>query len=232
MPNLSATLRNQPERRRQPVEGIILLIGIVALMWFVEAINSLDSDGLDHGGGILPRNVDHLWAIFTAPFLHANFYPHLVDNTIPFVFMGVFIALKGAVRLAKVTLIVVVIGGLGTWLISPADTNTIGASGIVFGYATYLFARGVFDRNWLELLIGLLVGVVWGGALVSSLVPHTGVSWQAHASGAVGGVVAAWLLAGRTPSKAAKRRGGGGSELPIPPEHAPAHASLDRFLAS
>ena len=64
----------------------------------------------------------------------------------------------------------------------------------MFGYATYLFARGFFNRSALELLTGLVVGVVWGGALLSSVVPHTGVSWQGHACGAIGGVVAAYVL--------------------------------------
>ncbi len=189
----------------------MLLIGIVALMWVLEAINSVDHNALDHSAGIVPRNIDHLWAIFTSPFLHANFYPHLVDNTIPLAFMGIIIALRGARRLAVVTLIVIVIGGLGTWLIAPSGTSTIGASGLVFGYATYLLARGLFNRSPLEIAVGLIVGVVWGGALIASVVPHTGVSWQAHVCGAVGGVIAAWLLA------APARRAGRGSGSGAPP---------------
>ena len=179
---------------RESVEGLVLLVGIVVLMWVIEVINSLDHDALDHSGGIYPRNFDHVWAIFTAPFLHVS-YTHLIDNTIPFVFMGVIIALRGATRLALVTLIVIVVGGLGTWLVAPGGTVTVGASGVVFGYATYLFARGVFNRSVLEIAIGILVGVVWGGALLASVVPHHGVSWQGHVCGAIGGVVAAWLLA-------------------------------------
>jgi membrane associated rhomboid family serine protease len=111
--------------------------------------------------------------------------------------MGVFIAVRGAARLALVTLIVIVVGGLGTWLIAPVHTETVGASGVVFGYATYLFTRGLFDRSLLEIGIGLVVGVVWGGALLASIVPQQGISWQGHACGAVGGVFAAWVLASR-----------------------------------
>jgi membrane associated rhomboid family serine protease len=196
-----------PTRRREAREGLSLLVVIVALMWVLEAINSVDHDALDNNAGIIPRNVDHLWAIFTSPFLHANFYPHLVDNTIPLLFMGVIIALRGAGRLALVTLIVIVIGGLGTWLVSPTGTNTIGASGVVFGYATYLLARGLFNRSPLEIGVGLVVGLVWGGALISSVVPHAGISWQAHVCGAVGGVVAAWVLA----APRNRAAGGGGS---------------------
>ncbi len=176
----------------------MVLGGLVAIMWALEAVNSLDSNHLSLSDGIYARNVDHIWAIFTAPFLHFSFQ-HLIANTIPFVFMGVIIALQGARRLLLVTLIIIVIGGLGTWLIAPSSTDTAGASGVVFGYATYLFARGFFNRSVLELLTGLVVGVVWGGALLSSIVPHYGISWQGHVCGAIGGVVAAYLLRRQRP---------------------------------
>jgi membrane associated rhomboid family serine protease len=196
---MSVTSPKAPGPRRQlsvkaqrRVEGIQLLAAIVAVMWIVEIINTVDSNQLDRDG-IYARSFGHLWGILTAPFIHASF-GHLIGNTIPFVFMGLIIALRGAARLALVTAIVIVIGGLGTWLISPAGVSTVGASGVVFGYATYLVARGFFDRSVLETMTGLVVGVVWGGALLASIVPHYGVSWQGHVSGAVAGVIAAWLL--------------------------------------
>ena len=89
--------------------------------------------------------------------------------------------------------------------------STVGASGVVFGYATYLLARGLFNRSLLELLTGAVVGVVWGSALLSSAVPHYGVSWQGHVCGAVAGVVAAWSLSERD-----KRRGRIGEVAPVP----------------
>ena len=178
-------------------------------MWVIEAINKLDGQRLDGDGAIYPHNIGRLWGIFTAPFLHFGFH-HLESNTIPFVFMGVIIALEGARRLGAVTLIVIVVAGLGTWLISPGRDEIVGASGVVFGYATYLFARGLFNRNLLEILVGGIVGVVWGGALLASIVPHYGVSWQDHASGAVGGIVAAALLArDRKPAGGTKRAASG-----------------------
>jgi membrane associated rhomboid family serine protease len=191
--------QQSPARRasqRWPVQrgGLELLLGIVALMWVVEIFNTIDNNALDRDG-IYSRSVDHLWGILTAPFIHASLAPHLLDNTIPLVFMGVIIALRGAKRLLQVTLIVIILGGLGTWLIGPANVSTIGASGLVFGYATYLLTRGLFDRNLLELLTGAIVGVVWGGALLSSLVPQAHISWQGHLSGGIAGVIAAWYLA-------------------------------------
>lgn len=183
----SAPVKGQVQR-----QGIVLLTAIVGLMWLVEIINTLDSNRLD-SDGLYARNVGRLWGIITAPFLHASFQ-HLIDNTIPFVFMGLIIALAGAARLALVTAIVIVLGGIGTWLIAPDNTITVGASGVVFGYAAYLLTRGLFDRSALELVVGVVVGVVWGGALLTSLVPHYGVSWQAHLCGAIAGVIAAWVL--------------------------------------
>src|SRR4030081_649634 len=97
--------------------GIQLLAAMVGLMWVIELINSVDSYKLDRDG-LYPHNLDRIWGIFTAPFLHAS-WAHLIGNTIPFVFMGLLIALTGARRLAAVTLIVIVLGGLGTWLVSP-----------------------------------------------------------------------------------------------------------------
>ena len=162
--------------------------------------------GLD-SAGIRPRNIDHLWAIFTAPFLHVSF-SHLIANSVPFAFMGLIIALRGALRLALVSLIVIVVGGLGTWLIAPGGSVTVGASGVVFGYATYLLVRGFFDRSALELLTGVLVGVIWGAALVSSLIPHDGVSWQGHLCGGIGGVVAAYALLAASAPEPGRAAGG------------------------
>ena len=173
----------------------MLLASIVALMWLIEVINTIDSNRLKYDG-IYPRNLDRIWGILTSPFIHLSFQ-HLIDNTVPFVFMGVFIALQGAARLARVTLFVIVVGGLGTWLIAPSHSVTDGASGVVFGYATYLLARGFFNRRLLELVAGAVVAVVWGAALISSLVPHYQVSWQAHACGAVAGVLAAYAFSDR-----------------------------------
>jgi membrane associated rhomboid family serine protease len=187
------------ETRDRHIEGLALLAGMVALMWVVEVVNTISSNGLD-SDGIYARNVGRFWGILTSPFIHASFQ-HLTDNTVPFVFLGVIIAFRGAHRLALVTAFIILIGGLGTWLISPshagsnhAALDTIGCSGVVFGYASYLLTRGIFDRNLWELGIGVVVGVVWGAVLVASLVPHTGISWQAHLSGGVAGVIVAWRL--------------------------------------
>jgi membrane associated rhomboid family serine protease len=215
--NTDVTKRSGSDQGVAAIQGVVLLAAIVGVMWIVEIINAIDSYALD-SDGIYPRDVGRIWGVATAPFLHAS-WQHLIDNSIPFVFMGLIIALKGAKRLAQVTAIVVVLGGLGTWLIAPAHSVTVGASGVVFGYATYLLTRGLFDRSALEIVTGALVGAIWGGALLASLVPHYGVSWQAHLCGGIAGVFAAWLLSDQRTG----RTGSGRPPEPISP--------LDRALA-
>src|SRR5947209_8287825 len=179
-------------RLRSQVEGLTVLGGMVGLMWLLEVINTADSNGLD-GDGIVARNVGRLWGILTSPFIHASFQ-HLIANTIPLVFLGLIVALRGARRLLRVSAVVILFGGLGTWLIGPSGVSTIGASGLVFGYATYLLTRGFFDRSALELLTGIVVGVIWGAILLASLVPHHGGSWQRHLCRGLARAVAAHTL--------------------------------------
>jgi membrane associated rhomboid family serine protease len=171
------------------------VLAMVALMWVTEVVDVVAGGRLD-AYGIHPRDVDGLPEIVSAPFLHVGF-GHLASNTVPFAVMGAAIALGGLARVAAVTAIVGVTSGLGTWLIAPADTVHLGASGLVFGYAAYLVARGLFSRRLTELAFGVVVVAIWGFGLLQGLLPQERISWQAHAFGAIGGVLAASVLAGR-----------------------------------
>jgi membrane associated rhomboid family serine protease len=172
-----------------------VLLAMVLLMWGLEVVDAILDNRLDRYG-IEPREADGLDGVVAAPFLHVGF-GHLAANTVPFVVMGLVIALEGPLRLIAVTAITAVVSGLGTWLIAPADTIHLGASGVVFGYAAYLIARGLFNRRPVEIAIGVVVALLWGGALLAGLEPQQGISWQGHLFGAIGGVVAARMLSER-----------------------------------
>jgi len=180
----------------------VILI-MVVVMWGLEVVDVAAGQRLDRLG-IEPREADGLIGVVTAPFLHAGF-GHLASNTVPFVALGLAIAFSGLTRLAAVTVIVMLVGGLGTWLLAPENTVHIGASGVVFGYAAYLIVRGIFNRSLGELALAIVVVLFMGGALLGGLVPRSGVSWQGHLFGALGGLVAARVLArprGRPPEPA------------------------------
>lgn len=185
----STAAPSSSERARRGAEAVLVLLGV---MWAVQLVNSLDSYRLD-SNGIVPRQLDGLRGVVLSPFLHAS-WGHLIGNTIPFVVLGLMIAVSGPGRVLAVTAIVGLVAGLGTWLTSSSGSDTVGASGIVFGYAAYLVARGFFNRRLIEIALGVLVAVLFGGALLSSLIPHAGVSWQDHAFGAIGGLLAARML--------------------------------------
>ena len=187
---------------------MILVAAMAALMWVVEVVDQVAGGRLDRNG-IEPRDLDGLDGVVWAPFLHGGF-DHLIGNTIPFLLLGFAIALGGVARVILVTASSRVVGGLGTWLIAPANTVHIGASGIVFGYAGYLVARGVFSRSVGQIVLGVVVLAVWGTTLLRGLVPETGISWQGHLFGAIGGVVAARLLHKRA------QRAGAAPEQPLP----------------
>ena len=169
------------------------MLALVCVMWILEIVDLALDHRLDRYG-IQPRELDGLDGVLTAPFLHVGF-GHLLGNTIPFVVMGVVIAFEGPLRLLGVTVIAALTSGLGTWLIAPEGTIHLGASGVVFGYATYLIGRGWFNRRLAEIAIGLVLAVVWGGALLAGLEPQQGISWQGHLFGAIGGLIAARVLA-------------------------------------
>jgi membrane associated rhomboid family serine protease len=183
-----------PGTRDRRFDGVLLLLAIVVVMWMLEVIDAVAPGTPLDRYGIEPRDPDSLPEVATAPFLHVGF-GHLIGNTIPLIAMGTVIALQGAARLAFVTLIVIAVSGIGIWLVAPEHTTHLGASGIVFGYAAYLLARGIFNRAPLELAVGAVVALVWGTALLGGLAPQDGVSWQGHLFGAVGGVIAARVFA-------------------------------------
>lgn len=173
-----------------------VLIMVVA-MWALEVVDVLLRGRLD-GLGIRSRTLEGLLGVPLSPFLHGGF-SHLIANTVPFIALGLLVAWRSEGRIWPVTVTIGVVGGLGVWLLGPADTVTIGASGLVFGLLGYLLTAGVITRNLLDIVIAGVVLVVYGG-LLGGLLPFTvpaGVSWIAHLTGAVAGIGSAVIFAPR-----------------------------------
>ena len=190
-----------PDRTdRRP--GLVAVVALLGVMWAAEVVDVALGGRLDRLG-IEPRDADGLTGVVLAPFLHGGF-GHLISNTVPFLVLGALVALSGLARLLAVAAMVTVISGLGVWLFAPSSSLHIGASGVVFGFATYLVGRGWFDRRIGYIAVALLVIVVYGTSLLFGLLPRPGISWQGHLFGAVGGLVAAKVLA-RTPRQSLGR---------------------------
>jgi membrane associated rhomboid family serine protease len=170
-----------------------VLGGLVLSFWLVEALDMLLQGVVLDQWGIRPRQVEGLWGVLFAPFLHAGF-GHVAANTLPFLVLGWFVLLQGLRPFILVTVTVILVGGLGTWLVAPANTLHIGASGLIFGYFGFLLLRGYFERSASALLWAILVVALYGGLLWGILPQGPGISWQGHLFGFVGGGVAAYYL--------------------------------------
>jgi membrane associated rhomboid family serine protease len=180
--------------------GGATILTFISLLYLVELVDQLAGHSLD-ANGIRPLETDGLWGIIFAPVLHAN-WQHLAANTVPLLVLGFLLALSGLSRFVWATAIVWILGGLGTWLIgnvgsSCGPTDHIGASGLIFGWLTFLLVFGIFVRRFADIIVGLVVLFAYGGVLLEAMpVLHQcgGVSWQGHLCGAIAGVVAAYLL--------------------------------------
>lgn len=187
-----------PSRRQRALTAAVVMVAWLTLLWLLEVIDAASGHALDTYG-VTPRLPGELWDVVPAAFLHFGF-DHLAANTVPLLVLGFLTALSGIRRFAAVVAVVVVASGLGVWFFAAAHSTTAGASGVVFGLFGYLLVRGFVDRRVGDVLIGLLVGAVYGSILWGVLPSATGVSWQGHLFGLLGGILAAVLFRrGRTP---------------------------------
>lgn len=214
MTNQTQPAARQPKKRSAWVVGGATILSFVALLYVVEAFDQLDGHRWDDNG-IRPLETDGLWGILFAPLLHAN-WAHLAANTGPALVLGFLVALAGLSRFVWATAIIWIVGGLGTWLIGNmgsacGETDHIGASGLIFGWLTFLLVFGFFIRSGWQIVIGLVVLVVYGGVLwgaVPVLNVCGGVSWQGHLCGGIAGVLAAYLLSSpERKARVTRRRG-------------------------
>jgi membrane associated rhomboid family serine protease len=169
----------------------IIVVAMLVVMWVVEGVDYFLGGALDHFG-IVGWDPDGLVGILFAPFLHGGF-PHLIANSVPLLILGFLAGLRDVRKFLWASLIIILVGGLGTWATSP-NAITVGASGLIFGYFGYILARGVFDRRLVDMVIAVGVGIVYYGILAGLLPNQPGISWQGHLFGLIGGVLAGWVL--------------------------------------
>lgn len=160
-------------------------------------------------GAIIPLVPEGLKGVLLSPLLHGN-YDHIIGNSIPIAVL-MFLLYEFYPEIAnKIFVIGWIVSGLLVWLLPPIDiwtgqfyyTCIIGASGLVYVLAFYLFFSGVFRWNMKLLTVSLAVALYYGG-LVWGMLPEelfyhlqepSKISWQSHLSGAVVGTVLAFVF--------------------------------------
>jgi membrane associated rhomboid family serine protease len=172
--------------------NIKLTLFLVGALWILHFTSSY----LPIGGflqGIQPRRVDGVSGILTAPLIHGNLQHLIANSGALFVLLLVSLSYSRRFTLRALTVIILV-GGSLVWLLATPGTVHIGASGVVFGLIGFLIFSGIFRKDWHALIISLLVGFLYGGALFSLLSYSPGVSWSSHFFGFISGIFAAWLV--------------------------------------
>jgi len=174
-----------------PRVAAITAVSFVGLLYLIELLDTILPGDFDQAG-IRARTLSGLLGILWAPLLHFG-WSHLLSNTIP-VLVFSFLAMAGGIgHWISVTATIWVLGGLGVWLVSPSTSVTVGASGLAFGWLTYLLLRGVFNRSIAQILVGLVLLFFWGGMLWGVLPGDPRISWQGHLFSALAGILAAWF---------------------------------------
>ena len=172
------------------------LLAFKISLWFVVvlwAIILLDRGlGLELGRfGVRPHELEGLPGILVAPLLHGSF-SHLISNTLPLLVLGtgmLYLYPDSAVRVIPA---IYLGSGLAVWLLARPSVH-IGASGLIYGFATYIFVSGIIRRDVRAIAAAMLVCFLYGTLIWGVLPIETGVSWETHLVAALIGLLMAVL---------------------------------------
>jgi len=160
-----------------------IVLFFIWLVWVFEIADGIDLYYL----GIFPRRGYGLIGILTSPFIHANFN-HLINNSIPFFFLLTAIFYFYQKVAWRVLLVSYLFTGSLVWLMARSSYH-IGASGLVYSFASFLFFSGIVRRNINLLAISMLVIFLYG-SMVWGIFPYKpDMSWESHLIGMTTGAL-------------------------------------------
>jgi membrane associated rhomboid family serine protease len=183
--------------KKKFITSLILPVAFVFLLWVIkisEIIFNLDFTGF----GILPGSFNGLPGILFAPLIHANI-KHLFSNSIPLLFLGSGIIYFYRNSSYKVILIIYLGTGILDWIFARKAYH-IGASGIIYGFVTFLFFSGIIRRDTRAIALALLVTFLYGSLIWGILPVDSSVSWESHLFGSIMGIFCAFLYKSSDPA--------------------------------
>jgi membrane associated rhomboid family serine protease len=171
--------------------SILVPARFVFIMWLAYVVDGYFTFSLK-SLGIIPRSLEGLPGIFFSPFLHGD-VGHLISNTIPVLFLG-WTLFYFYHRIAKKVFYLCFFGtNILVWLFGRLSIH-IGASGLIYGLASFLIFYGIFRKDIISLLISIVVILLYGGMMYGVLPLQYGVSWESHLFGALIGLALAMSL--------------------------------------
>lgn len=166
----------------------------LAVMWLMFLIDHISSYSLTQFG-TSPRTFKGLIGIFTSPFLHANL-DHIASNSLPMLVLGMLTFYFYKPIAWPVLLWIYFMSGIWLWVGGrnnpEGEIYHIGASGLIYGAALFLFFSGVFRKHKPLMVISALVLFLYGSMMwgIFPLMPD--ISWEAHLFGAISGLMVAY----------------------------------------
>jgi membrane associated rhomboid family serine protease len=191
------SLKEEKEKMYRAVYFPVMFIICIWTLHLLKYLSIIDIDDY----GVFPRTLTGLRGIFFTPLIHDDFN-HLFNNSIPLLILGSGLFYFYSDLAPRIILWIWVISGLGIWFIGR-DAYHIGASGVVYGLAAFLFFSGIF-RNIIRLIAMALLVIFLYGSLVWGLFPiKMDISWEGHLFGAVAGTFLSffYLKEGPQPEK-------------------------------
>lgn len=164
--------------------SLLISLAIVGLFWAVKVVSDLLQIDLT-SFGILPLRLKGLKGILFSPFIHAS-YDHLISNSVPFLILS-FTLLYFYRNLAyRIFFLIYVLSGICVWL-GGREAWHIGASGVVYGLASFLFFSGVFRRDLNLLTVSIIVVFLYGSMFWGIFPIKPEISWESHLWGSASG---------------------------------------------
>lgn len=176
--------------------SLIFPMLFILILWIIkisEILLNLDLAYL----GIFPLRAKGLIGIITAPLIHSDIN-HLLANSVPLLILGAGLFYFYNKIALKVFFLSYLIANIWIWF-GARQAYHIGASGLVYSLASFLFVSGVISRNIKLMAISLLVVFLYGSMIwgVLPLQPH--ISWESHLMGAIAGLVLAFYYKDKGP---------------------------------
>lgn len=180
----------QEQIKRSFFSSLAIPLGLVAIMWLVKLVElSFDVSFAQYGNW--PRDIRGLAGIFLMPFIHGDI-GHLSSNSVPLLVLGGFLFHSYREVAVKVLFWVYLIGGVWLWIGGRTGSPHIGASGVVYGLAAFLFFSGFIRRHFQLMGLSMLVAFLYGGIIWYVFPIEQRISWEGHLFGGLAGVICAW----------------------------------------
>lgn len=182
---------NKSNKSKLNISKLLTPLLFPAVLWIVHLSSLLLNEDLSKLG-LLPRNLIGLLGIFTSPLIHADF-SHLISNTIPLIILG-WIIFSFYPKLSYLLFVFIYFfTGLLVWIFAR-QVYHIGASGLVYGFVSFLFFSGIFRRDNTSIALALVITFLYGGLVWGMIPGWKGISWESHLFGAITGLIAAYLF--------------------------------------